>query len=277
MRLSKHFLLLDFLYDQSTIDCAAYCGDLLSDKITSIKEDSEEFLEGRYLCETILERIVEKHGPISIAAGLWFRDLPKQGKAHDTGLAPHEWKHDTGAAADVVVHSWVNEKKRPASFLKTLPSSNVEYNRVNDYPGSEFCCLASRSQGNCFKRGVERWDKLNERANKEILRACGRNSNWRREPYTLCHARPNAESDLGYKDQLKDVESLWCDNLSLKSESNIVRSVIYGRKHPKDMSLLDHSIAQVPDRTFEDYPGWRTPSACRSALACEGFKIFRSS
>ena len=103
LRLSNHFLLLDFLYDQSTIDCVVHCGDKLLERVSSIKDDQEVLVEGRHLCETILEPIVKQHGPISIAAGLWFRDLPGQGKAHDTGLAPHEWKEKTGAAADIVV------------------------------------------------------------------------------------------------------------------------------------------------------------------------------
>lgn len=79
MRLSEHFLLLDFLYDQSTTDCVVHCSDLVSDRVESLKEDSEEIAEGRYLCDTILERIVGEHGPISIAAGLWFSDLPGLG------------------------------------------------------------------------------------------------------------------------------------------------------------------------------------------------------
>ena len=106
LRLSKHFLLLDFLYDQSTIDCVVHCGNELSKRIASITEDSEVCVEGRYLCKTILERIVEEHGPISIAAGLWFKDLPGQKDAHydKDGLGPHKWDANSGAAADIVVH-----------------------------------------------------------------------------------------------------------------------------------------------------------------------------
>ena len=38
-RLSDKFLLLDFLYDQSTIDCVVRCGEALSDRIDSLEED----------------------------------------------------------------------------------------------------------------------------------------------------------------------------------------------------------------------------------------------
>ena len=93
-RLTKHFLLLDFLYGQSTMDCVAYGADL-SDRIASISEGSEVFEEGQYLCSTILEPIVESHGPVSVAAGLWFRDLPGQGKSHGP-VSPHQWIMERG-------------------------------------------------------------------------------------------------------------------------------------------------------------------------------------
>ena len=147
LRLSKNFLLLDFLYDQSTMDCVVHCGEQLSREVDSkLVEGSEVVMEGRYLCKTILDWIVEEHGPISIAAGLWFQDLPEQGKSHYPDNPVHRWSQEYGAAADVVVHSWVNQNKDPKGFKTALPGSNIEYHRFLSYShrGSEFICLASR-------------------------------------------------------------------------------------------------------------------------------------
>ena len=158
LRLSKYFLLLDFLYDQSMMDGVVRNGDCIRKKIASIDEDSEVFSEGQFLCKSILDRIVKQHGPVSISAGLWFKVLPGQGRAHspsEGGL--HRWKECTGAAADLVVHSWVNPKqeKEPSRFEKTLPGRNIEYHRFISYPGSEFFCITSRSKGNKFRSGVD--------------------------------------------------------------------------------------------------------------------------
>ena len=140
LRLSKNFLLLDFLYDQSTMDCVVHCGEQLSREVDSkLVEGSEVVMEGRYLCKTILDRIVKEHGPVSISAGLWFQDLPKQGNAHHPDNPVHRWSQEYGAASDVVVHSWVNQNKDPKGFKKALLGSNIEYHRFQSYShrGSE--------------------------------------------------------------------------------------------------------------------------------------------
>ena len=248
-RLAKHFLLLDFLYDQSTMDCVANGADL-SDRIASIREGSEVFEEGQYLCSRILEPIVEAHGPVSVAAGLWFRDLPGQGGAHGKGLAPHQWIRETGAAADIVVHSWVNQCKNPDCFLKTLPGSNIEYNRVIPYPGSEFCCLASQSQGNTFGPGEKKWEEIKARADKVTS---GRKGWRRRRPYTQSHGtklKPLPE----YRNRLIDAESLWTEAPTNEIRNEMTRSIVYGRKSPKYRPLLDHSIVEVPMSAFSDHP-----------------------
>lgn len=181
LRLSKNFLLLDFLYDQSTMDCVVHCGEQLSRKVASeLIEGSEVVMEGRYLCKSILDRIVEEHGPVSISAGLWFRDLPGQREAHDKVNPVHRWSQEYGAAADVVVHSWVNRNKEPKGFKKTLPGRNIEYHRFLQYPGSEFVCLASRSQGNKYARGVDAWEKLKDGTDKATSRGEDR-KDWRRK------------------------------------------------------------------------------------------------
>ena len=235
LRLSDHFLLLDFLYDQSTLDCVAHCGDLLADRIASLTEDSDVFDEGRNLCDAILEPIVLEHGPVSIAAGVWFRRLPRQGNAHFPG-GPHEWKPDTGAAADIVVHPWVNDGKSPKSFLETLPGKNIEYHRAISYEGSEFCCVASRILGN-----------------KGTLTGSRLKSDWRRRPYTRCHGS-KLKNNVGYENRLREAESIWTQGSADETRDNEAVSVVYGREVSKKLPPLDHSIVEVPEDAFDDYP-----------------------
>ena len=232
LRLSKNFLLLDVLYDQSTMDCVVHCGEQLSRKVASeLVEGSEVVMEGRYLCKTILDRIVEEHGPVSIAAGLWFQDLPGQREAHYPVKPIHRWSQKYGAAADVVVHSWVNQNKNPTGFKEALPGSNIEYHRFLSYPGSEFICLASRSQGNNkYARGNKEWD--------------------RRKPYTHSHGA-KSKSNCGYDKQLRVAESSWCEESDTKPEISMVGSVVFGRKPPNGKSPLHHSIVEV-EGTVDD-------------------------
>ena len=255
IRLSDNFILLDFLYGQAMIDCVVHCGDSLSDRIESIEKNSEEVLEGQYLCENVLERIVEWHGPISIGAGLWFKDLSEPKNAHGDrdGLGPHKWKRISGAAADIVVHSWVNHGKDAAHFSHTLPNSDIEYHRILDYPGSEFFCLASRSSGNKFKRGNPTWDRSKAGADVKSCPFGGRNEAWRREPYSHSHGSL-LRRDLGYDGRLRSAESVWSEYPATRSQRDPRETVVYGRKLPKGFPLLDHSIVEVPNDAFGEHP-----------------------
>ena len=231
LRLSNNFLLLDFLYDQSTMDCVVHCGEQLSREVASkLIEDSEVVAEGRYLCKTILDRIVEEHGPVSISAGLWFQDLPGQREAHDKDNPVHRWSQEYGAAADVVVHSWVNQNKNPGRFNESLSRSNIEYHRFLSYRGSEFICLASRSQGNNKSpRGLKEWD--------------------RRERYTHSHGA-KSKSNCGYDKQLRVAESSWCEEPDTGLAGNLIGTVVFGRK-PQSGKWLDHSIVEI-EGTVDD-------------------------
>lgn len=249
MRLSDRFLLLDFLYDQSTLDCVANCGDKLRQEVTSLTKHSEAVKEGRYLCTSILERIVDEHGPISIAAGLWFKQLPYQGKAHDPN-GPHVWNADKGAAADVVVHSWVNRGKAPKLFLKTLPDSVIEYQRTIHYKGSEFCCVAARSAGNKYKSGERKWDSLMDKAKNGLVEDQA-SENWRRQPYTHSHgSRLSRKTEYGAR--LKAIQTLWSEQLTNETENKSLATVTFGRESPGKWPALDHSIVEVPEGAIAD-------------------------
>ena len=236
LRLSKNFLLLDFLYDQSMMDGVVWNGDCIREKIAEITDDSEVFLEGRFLCESILDRIVKRHGPVSIAAGLWFKELPGQSGAHDSKSGVHRWKQDTGAAADLVVHSWVNECKSPTRFVENLSIDDIKWHRARSYEGSEFCCLASRSRGN---------DPTGP------SRGCREKNPWRRPPYTICSPGKKSRATRGCEERMRRAESFWCDDSSSGSGSNTARSVVYSRYNGKIPPLWDHSIVEVPRDALE--------------------------
>ena len=249
MRLSDRFLLLDFLYDQSTLDCVANCGDKLRRAVASLNERSEAVEEGRYLCTSILERIVENHGPISIAAGLWFKHLPYQSNAHH-GTGPHVWNKDKGAAADIVVHSWVNQEKAPKYFLKRLPGSDIEYQRTIPYTGSEFCCVASKSTGNKYKSGCAKWDTLNDKAKKGLFDAQAV-ADWRRQPYTHSHGS-KLKRETEYGARLKAIQALWSEQRTNETDNSAVATVTFGRQPPGKWPALDHSIVEVPEGAIAD-------------------------
>ena len=143
----------------------------------------------------------------------------------------HRWSQEYGAAADVVVHSWANQNKNPRGFKESLPGSNIEYHRFLSYPGSEFICLASRSQGNNkYARGKEKWD--------------------RRKPYTHSHGA-KSKSNCGYEKQLRVAESSWCEESDTGTEISMVGSVVFGREPPKGKTPLHHSIVEI-EGTVDD-------------------------
>ena len=250
LRLSNHFLLLDFLYGQATMDSVVHSGESLSDRLDSVVQDTEEVVEGRYLCETVLEPIIEQHGPISIAAGLWFKALSKPRNAH--GDPPHEWKRASGAAADFVVHCWVNQGMEPGHFLDTLPDLNIEHHRKLTYPGSEYFCLASCSAGNKYRPGVRKWNQAKARAQARSRSESSRNDPWRRQPYAHCHGTA-LRHDAGYESRLPSAESIWCGDPAEGQRRSSKETVVYGRKPPKEVSLLDHSIVEVPRDAFNEH------------------------
>ena len=149
------------------------------------------------------------------------------------------WSQEYGAAADVVVHSWVNQNKDPKGFKTALPGSNIEYHRFLSYShrGSEFICLASRSQGNKYERGGNEWEKLKERADKASARGGGW-KDWRRKPYTPSDGA-ESRSNFGYEKQLSVAESSWCEESDTEAEISMIGSVVFGREPPKGKSGVD--------------------------------------
>lgn len=91
-RLSKHFLLRDFLFSAE----AAAAGQ------TNMPENWDQVIKaGRELCERVLEPLIQQFGPLSITFGYQSRPLIDrqwtrvQRERHALSSAPHQWDRGT--------------------------------------------------------------------------------------------------------------------------------------------------------------------------------------
>lgn len=144
-RLSDKFVLLDFLYGHGTYTRATEKPQISS------RICDKNLQAGRQLCENLLEPIVDGYGPISIGEGLRMKGVPPE-----TNPRYHTWTRSVGAAADIVVHGWVNDGKAPINFLRDLSRKRICYQRAFSYYGSEYCCVAHRTQEMDFRLGEYR-------------------------------------------------------------------------------------------------------------------------
>jgi hypothetical protein len=130
-RLSKHFILLDFLAGHTLYTSGR---PLHRKEIDRVHIDA-----GVRLCENLLEPITERFGPISIANGFIPNDLLSR-------PGPHQWLPAYGAAADIAVHNWVNVNRAPIHFVEELMVHNWSFDRFISYAGSEFLCMSTGRQ-----------------------------------------------------------------------------------------------------------------------------------
>jgi hypothetical protein len=136
VRLSRHFVLLDFLYDR---DVYTYRQPIA---LADIWNDEHEEM-GLALAQRLLEPAILRYGPCSISAGFWPPGVQAPGGHYDK--SPHLWTREVGAAADVVWHDWVNADKSPISLVCNLESNGVaRFERMISYAGSEFLCMATK-------------------------------------------------------------------------------------------------------------------------------------
>ena len=187
-RMSDRFLLLDFLYGHGTYTNVRDTIDL------SMRLNEEHLREGKQLCSNLLEPIVESYGPISVGEGLRMKGVKKE-----TSDTPHEWTRSSGAAADIVAHSWVNDGKAPINFLRDLSKRGIHYHRAISYAGSEYCCVAFKSSERDYRLSENRlvsgekiqgfrsegFDKWKRRGGDCPLQR----EHWRRKPYKNHHHR----------------------------------------------------------------------------------------
>ena len=135
-RLSKHFILLDFLADHAVYRSRT---PLTFHEIWN--DEHEELAKG--LCNDLLEPLMKdkRVGPISVADAFWPSVFSK---GHSTAFGPkHRWAGGE-ATVDIALYRLVDEGKRNDKLKKAVESieSIDEFrDRVISYPNTEFLCL----------------------------------------------------------------------------------------------------------------------------------------
>lgn len=134
VRLSDHFLLSDFMG----------CHSVYTKGIPNIwiDADGSKLKEGKYLCETLLEPLLDTYGPLSIGYGYISPDLSKRIVAYQDPNMPSYHRWDKGAAVDICVHSWV--KKTAPIFLAHEIDKTLPYSRMITYSESPYICVATQ-------------------------------------------------------------------------------------------------------------------------------------
>ena len=135
-RLSKHFILLDFLADYAVYRSGRrlpFC---------EIWNDEHDAL-ARGLCNDLLEPLMmdEHFGPISIAGAFW-PSVFKDGH-HKEGGPKHRWTGDE-ATVDIALYRLVDEGKRERDLREAVLSMTAIdgcRDRVISYSDTEFVCV----------------------------------------------------------------------------------------------------------------------------------------
>lgn len=135
IRLSDHFLLSDFMG----------CHSVYSKGYRNRLDDpsGSKLAEGRYLCETLLEPILDEYGPLSISYGYISPELSRKVVAYQSPDIPSYHRWDKGAAADVCVHAWV-EASPPIKLAHAIDEAGLPYSRMITYSESPYICLATQ-------------------------------------------------------------------------------------------------------------------------------------
>jgi hypothetical protein len=134
VRLSKHFLLSDFL------GCDSVYRKGYINRFED--EDGTRLREGTALCKHVLEPLL-KQSRLSISYGFISPSLSKQIVKYQNPDKPSYHRWDAGAACDVVLHDAVNEGIAPI-YSAFWIDENLPVSRVITYSESSFICVASR-------------------------------------------------------------------------------------------------------------------------------------
>ena len=122
--------------------------------------------------------------------------------------------------------------------METWLKENIPYHRALSYPGSEFCCLGTRSRGN-----------------KGLLTNRGCKTDWRRKPYTYTANNSQGSKSEPFsvsEDWLRKAESVWCEKSVRRLGIEAGETVVYARLD--DGKVMSHSIAEVPVVIFDGDP-----------------------
>ena len=145
VRLSEHFLLSDFIGNHSV-----YSKGLVNAVDPEDRELPLKIGNGTTLCEALLEPILQAHGPLSIAYGIIAPAVSSAIVAYQDPTKPSHHLWNLGAAADVLVHGWVNSEPEvddysnsPIGLIFDLHERGLPYSRAISYSESPYVCLAA--------------------------------------------------------------------------------------------------------------------------------------
>ena len=149
-RLSKHFILLDFLAGRAIYRSRK---PLVFDEVW---KDDEHRPLARGLCNELLEPLIAAYGPISVADAFWPRAVADASwpSALSLGHAgsrkgKHRWE-DGEATVDIALYSqvdWGKTGKALKEAVDGLSKIDCCRGRVLCYPNTEFLCVTFRSDG----------------------------------------------------------------------------------------------------------------------------------
>ena len=160
-RLSKHFILLDFLADHEVYRRGR---PLEFDEIWNGEHDAL----ARGLCNDLLEPLMmdERIGPISIADAFWPSVFKSGHHKTKTSGGKHRW---TGgeATVDIALYRLVDEGRRGRDLKEAVEGIKAIdgcRDRVLSYPETEFVCVTFKPEGTkeCGQHGT--WKTQNLRA-----------------------------------------------------------------------------------------------------------------
>jgi len=143
-RLSKHFLLSDFMGSSSIY--AAGIPNVFDKK----SGHDDRLAHGLALAEQILEPLLETYGPVSVSYGFISPGASRATVTYQDPNKPSYHRWDIGAAADVCVHKWLEEQHKSSHFNSPIMlahyldnSLGLPYSRMITYSESPFICLAA--------------------------------------------------------------------------------------------------------------------------------------
>ena len=153
-RLSKHFILLDFLADHEVYRPRGGPRPLAFDETWNNEHDAL----ARGLCSHLLEPLMmdERVGPISIADAFWPSDFKSGHRGKE-----HRWTQGE-AVVDIALYRMVDEGMRHSDLRKTVMSIEAIdgcRDRVLSYLETEFVCVTFKPDG-ARKRGSHNSKKL---------------------------------------------------------------------------------------------------------------------
>ena len=140
IRLSKHFMLSDFMGNHSVI----------TKGLANVFDPTDEHRmnNATALCEMLLEPVLVKHGSMSISYGYISPDVSRQIVTYMDPDAPSHHRWDLGAAADICVHNWVNSDPDDDT-VETAPimlaheiANETPFSRMITYSESPYICAA---------------------------------------------------------------------------------------------------------------------------------------